>query len=62
MPILGQAPRMLSENALSESTLTGSLALPAQTLRNFKKTMLAGKRRFRYQVYGCACFIVISRF
>ena len=39
-----------------------SLRLPAQTLRNLKKIMLAGKRRLRYPTYGCAYFFKISRF
>ena len=33
-----------------------SLRLPAQNLRNYQKIMLAGKRRLRYQTYGCAYF------
>ncbi len=33
----------------------------AQTLRIFRKIMLAGKRRLRYCVYGCAYFAKTSR-
>jgi len=60
---LGGCPKMPSRSlrlpgvfAYRESTLS------AQTLRNSKKIMLAGKRRFRYQTYGCAYFVEISRF
>ena len=38
-----------------------SLRLPAQTLRNFQKKMLAGKRRLRYQAYACGYFFRMPR-
>jgi len=36
-------------------------ALFSQLCVLFRKSMLAGKRRFRYQTYGCAYFVEISR-
>ncbi len=52
IPFLGACPRMRFR----------SRSLPAPTLRNLQKTMLAGKRRPRYQTYDCAFFLEMPPF